>query len=255
MKETLGVRPSDSLVSVIMPAFNSEAFIVEAIESVMAQSHSDLELIIVVDGGHDGTAKIVKSFCELDSRASAVYHEFNLGIAEARNSGLKIASGRYIAFCDSDDAWLPDKLSIQLDLMRKNNIGVCHASAYLINDRGNSIGVRNIPKRVDLGMMKKRNFIINSSGILDKSFFNHIAQHNINSEDYDMWLRLLSSEKISLGADKPLVKYRVHVNSITPNLFRSLLWTVNVQRKNGCSWIGIFFGLLYNVKTRIFIDK
>lgn len=251
MKATPLDGSSGYLVSVIMPAFNSEIFISEAIESVLAQSHSNLELIIVVDGGHDGTTSLVQSFCKLDSRVTAIYHEFNQGIAEARNSGLKVASGRYLAFCDSDDIWLRDKLLIQLDLMRTNSIGVCHASAYLINDHGELIGVRNTPKRVDLEMMKKRNFIINSSGMIDTSFFDDVTQHNINSEDYDMWLRLLSSGKVSLGADKSLVKYRVHDNSITPNLFKSLLWTVNVQRKNNCSWLGIFFGLFYNVGTRL----
>jgi glycosyltransferase involved in cell wall biosynthesis len=244
-------RCNDLSVSVVMPAFNSEKYISEAIESVVNQTHSDLELIVVVDGGSDRTKFLVERFSKKDARVRLVVHEFNKGVAEARNTALKIATGRYIAFCDSDDIWLPNKLSIQLEIMRSNKAVLSHSSAYLIDERGRRTGVRKIPKHIDLKMMYWRNFIINSSGVIDSLFFSSIAQHDIRSEDYDMWFRLFIEGKVSVGSDDYLLKYRVHKLSLTPNLVKSIIWMIKVQRKNQRPWLRIFLGFFYNAASRI----
>ena len=244
-------RCNDLSVSVVMPAFNSERYISEAIESVVNQTHSDLELIVVVDGGSDRTKYLVESFCQKDARVRLVVHEFNKGVAEARNTALKVATGRYIAFCDSDDIWLPNKLSIQLDTMRSNKAVLSHSSAYLIDERGRRTGMRKIPKYIDLEMMYWRNFIINSSGVIDTLFFGSIVQHNIKSEDYDMWLRLFKEGTTSVGSEDCLLEYRVHKLSITPNLAKAIIWMIKVQRKNQRPWLRIFLGFFYNAASRI----
>ena len=251
----MGRASSNDLVSVIMPAYNSEEFIAESIEAVLAQSYSNLELIIVVDGGHDGTGDLVASFRDLDPRVSVIYHDCNCGIAEARNSGLKLALGRYIAFCDSDDVWLSDKLSIQLEIMSDNNVALSHASVLIIDKDGNFLRNRTMPERVDLAMMKKRNFMINSSAVIDSMLFDTISQHDVKHEDYDMWLRLFKHDVVSLAVKRPLVKYRVHSDNVTSSALKSLGWMIVVQRKNNISWSSIFGGFFYNLGTRIFPFK
>ena len=197
----------------------------------------------------------MENFLDVDPRVIAIFHDFNRGIAEARNSGLKSSSGQYIAFCDSDDVWLSDKLSIQLSIMIENNVALSHASALVIDGDGMLVGERNMPERIDLAMMKKRNFMINSSAVIDRRFFGSVAQHDVKHEDYDMWLRLFKRNAVSLAAKHPLVKYRVHSNNVTSNRLKSLVWMIAVQRKNDIAWPSIVGGFFYNMFSRFFTLK
>jgi glycosyltransferase involved in cell wall biosynthesis len=104
---------SDDLVSVIMPAYNAEKFIAESIESVIAQSYNNWELLVVDDGSTDNSKRIIKDFCKKDERIKYFYQP-NSKPGRARNSALKRASGRYVAFLDADDVWLSEKLKVQL---------------------------------------------------------------------------------------------------------------------------------------------
>lgn len=245
----------NSLVSVIMPAYNAERFIVESVDSVLAQSYSQLELIIIVDGGHDGTKELVVDLARKDSRIITIFHQSNVGIAKARNSGLDKASGRYIAFCDSDDVWLPNKLETQLAIMRDNNVAISHTSAVVIDGDGRFLRNRAMPERVDARKMAKRNFIINSSAVVDRTLVGVVNQQDVKHEDYDMWLRLFQTNVISLAVKRPLVKYRVHSGNTTSSALKSLGWMIAVQRKNDISWLSIFLGLSYNLISRLFSLK
>lgn len=248
-------NPSSGLVSVIMPVFNSEKFIAEAIESVLFQNYSNFELIVTIDGGSDSSETIVEEYANRDARVQVIYHERNFGISAARNTGIERSSGRYLAFCDSDDVWLPEKLGDQLKLMRDQKLGLVHGSAILIDANGKKIGQRIMPKTVNQSMMIRRNFIISSSALIDRDHFAQIYQNAIKHEDYDMWLRLFNSEVISAGLKKPVVKYRIHDTNTTSNRLRSLGWMVAVQRKNNISWVSIFFGLFFNIYSRILSSK
>lgn len=243
------------LVSIIMPAFNSENFIAEAIESVLCQSYPDIELIVVIDGGSDSSGAIAKKYAQRDIRVIVVCHECNLGIAAARNTGIEKSSGRYLAFCDSDDVWLPFKLGKQLRLMREQNLRLVHGSAVLIDALGEKIGQRVMPDIVNQTMMMRRNFIITSSALIDTGHFGLIHQNPIRHEDYDLWLRLFDGSLISGCLKEPVVKYRIHASNLTSSSLRSLVWMVAVQRRNNISWVSIFFGLFFNVYSRILSSK
>mgnify|MGYP001146457269 FL=1 len=111
------------LVSVVIPAYNAELYIKHAIDSILCQSHSDLEVIIVNDGSTDNTQAIVMSFT--DPRVRLV-NKTNGGMSSARNAGVDQAKGEYLAFLDADDYWMPDKLEKQISLLNKKpNIGFC----------------------------------------------------------------------------------------------------------------------------------
>lgn len=238
-------------VSVVMPAYECEAYIEESIRSVIGQTHKNIELIVVVDGGRDTSIDIVSKYCKIDSRIILVKHKTNLGIAEARNSGIRIASGDYLGFCDSDDVWLPSKLETQLELMITNGLSISHSSAILINNYGDEVGYRKAPKKVNYKMMLIRNFIINSSALIKRNSFSNIHQSQMRHEDYDFWLKLFAQQAVSISHDEPLIKYRVHDKSVTSNKLKSLWWMCLVQKKHGINSSTIFLNALQNSFSRI----
>ena len=111
----------EPLVSVIMPAYNAEKYISESIDSVLAQSYQNWELLITDDRSSDNTQRIVEDYCINDKRIKLFINKENGGAGVARNNSIKEANGRFIAFLDSDDQWLPEKLNKQITFMLKNN--------------------------------------------------------------------------------------------------------------------------------------
>jgi glycosyltransferase involved in cell wall biosynthesis len=236
-------------VSVIMPAYNSSKFIAKSIQCVLDQSYVFLELIIICDAPTDDTVEITKRFT--DYRVKIVEFEENRGVSEARNAGLKLAVGRYIAFCDADDYWYKEKLSIQIELLKASNFSVCHASCDLVDISGSAIGSRCYPNLVTYKMMRHRNFICNSSGLYDTSKLPIILQKQIYHEDYLMWLELLSYAEISVGSNEPLLMYTVNPNGLSSNKLRSLLGAVKIQRQHGLGWLECGANFFLNVKGRL----
>lgn len=115
-------KDSGPLISIITPSYNSTAFIKETIESVLAQSYSHWEMIIVDDQSKDDSVHLIKQYVEGDPRIQLICLTENVGAAEARNIAIRRAKGDYIAFLDSDDVWLPTKLEEQVTFMQKGNI-------------------------------------------------------------------------------------------------------------------------------------
>lgn len=238
-------------VSVIMPAYKCQDYIGDSIDSVLNQTYENIQLIVVLDGEDEFVRKIVTKYCNKDPRVLMISHETNIGIAAARNTGLKNACGELIAFCDSDDIWMPFKLEMQLELMATNGLSISHASAVVINSCGDEMGFRLLPTMVDFAMMKKRNYIINSSAVFLRDDFPKIYQSQVRHEDYDFWLRLFANGAVSISYDKPLIKYRVHSKSVTSNKLKSLVWMCQIQRKHGISWVKIFVNIMQNSTTRL----
>ena len=213
----------DNKVSVIMPGYLAEKYISESIESVLEQTYSNLELIIIIDGGDDRTESIANKYKDNDERVLVISHTQNLGISTARNTGIQKATGQYIAFCDSDDIWVKEKISLQIELMKSKNINISHSSAITIDGNGKETGVRLMPLVIDKSMIIKRNFIINSSAIIDRFIINEISFNDIKHEDYDLRLRLIKDNEISESVKTPLVKYRIHDANFTSNKIKSFL--------------------------------
>ena len=237
-------------VTVIMPAYNSSKTISKSIKCVLNQKYNNLELIVVCDAPTDNTEIIAKEFT--DPRVKIVVLDDNQGVAEARNAGLKLALGRYIAFCDADDYWYPEKLSVQIDLRKQLNVSVCHANCHLVNVSGEIIGMRKYPMLVTYKMMKHRNYICNSSGIYDTKKLPVILNKNIYHEDYLMWLEILSPDGVSVGSKQPLLMYTVNPNSLSANKFKSVIGMLRVQRKHGLSRLQCCINLILNFFSRIF---
>ncbi len=126
----------NELVSILTPSFNSAPFIAAAIASVQAQTHTDWELIIIDDASSDETVAIVKALAQNDSRIQCIALPKNQGTGVARNTGLQVAKGRYIAFLDADDLWKPNKLATQIEFMKKQQLAFTYSFYDCIDEVG-----------------------------------------------------------------------------------------------------------------------
>ncbi len=240
-------------VTVIMPAYNSSQSIAKSIQCVLDQKYNFLELIVICDAPTDDTSSIVRQFS--DSRIRIVELEHNQGVSNARNTGLNLASGRYIAFCDADDYWYADKLSTQLELLKESNTSVCHSSCHLVDLSGAIIGLRSYPELVTYKMMRHRNYICNSSGLYDTKKIPIVLQKNIYHEDYLMWLEILSTQGTSIGSKSPLLMYTQNPNGLSSNKLKSILGMVRIQRQHGIGWMEFSLNILINIMSRLKMYK
>lgn len=222
------MRPE--LVSVIMPTFNASKYLAGSIESILSQTYTNLELLITDDCSTDETRNILKEFSERDKRVKVKYLKENSGPGVARNRSIERAKGRYIAFCDCDDRWMPDKLERQLAHMRKHDCALC-SSSYLICDENDKItGVNISPSHVTLGMLKRDNKIGCLTAIYDIKRLGHKFYMPAirKRQDWALFLNILKECQICFCITEPLAYYRQRVNSVSSNKFSLVKYNVNV---------------------------
>ncbi len=221
----------DNLVSIIMPVHNGAATIGESIESVLSQNYSYWELIVVDDGSTDETKDIIMKYS--DRRIRYFFQSKNIGVARARNIGIRISKGRYIAFLDSDDLWLPEKLQCQLEFMYKNHYGFTYTEYRQFTSNPLNPGkLIKIKDFVDYKELLKGNDIGCLTVILDRSIFSNIEMPCEHHEDYITWLSLLKCGHKAYGLHADLARYRKSKQSLTGNKWKSLCWTWAVYRRS-----------------------
>ena len=137
------------LVSIIMPLYNAEPYLVETFDSVLSQAYKNWELIVVEDCSSDASLRLAKEYENKDRRISVYPNEHNVGAAKSRNTGIEHVSGDFVAFMDADDAWLPDKLDHQLAYMRDCGLGMCFTSYETIESDGQHRNYVHVPKSID----------------------------------------------------------------------------------------------------------
>lgn len=209
-----------SLISIITPLYNSKNYISETINSVLEQDYDDWEYILVDDCSTDGTVEYIKNKYT-DVRIKIVESPLNSGAGAARNLGLKNASGRYIAFLDSDDIWGASKLGKQIRFMSENNYPIVHTSYSFVNDEGNKIPGRvNVSKEVSLQSYMRNTEIGMSTALIDKKLVGDFSLSTMRTrQDTKLWLSLLSLGFKSYGLDENLVLYRIRQGQISGNKF------------------------------------
>jgi glycosyltransferase involved in cell wall biosynthesis len=211
-------------VSVVIPVWNGERYLAESIESVLAQTHSDFELIIVDDGSTDDTAIIADHYACMDPRVRLV-RQPNQGVAGARNTGLEVARGEWVACLDHDDLMLPHRLERQIAFITEHpDVKVFGSVCQYINEEGRPRGGHTIGAPVrshaDLDALLKKGRLI---GLTHPSVMMH--RDTIRSlggyypamepaEDLDLWMRVAEAGHLVLQDDEVLTKYRVHAGSI-----------------------------------------
>jgi teichuronic acid biosynthesis glycosyltransferase TuaG len=205
------------LVSIITPSYNSEKFISETIASVQNQTYSNWEMIIVDDCSSDKTVEIIQNFMDDDSRIHFIKLNKNSGTGIARNTALKMANGRYIAFLDSDDLWQKDKLTKQLLWMQNKNMPFSFSFYDCIDEKGLELNKRiEAPLKLSYKQLFFCNFIGNLTGIYDTEYFGKITiSSNRKRQDWMVWLTILKKIKTAEPITESLAKYRVRENSIS----------------------------------------
>jgi teichuronic acid biosynthesis glycosyltransferase TuaG len=220
------------LVSIIMPTYNSAFFIEEAIQSVMNQTYANWELIIIDDGSTDNTQQIVQSLIYDWPNITYNYSEHNKGTAHARNRGMSLAKGQFLAFLDSDDVWLNKKLELQVSFIQSNKEAVFTFSSY----RRMSYNGEKISQIIPAAEKISRNDLFNGNNIpLLTVVINREAlgdfkfnEHMMSCEDYCLWLEILNEVPVAHGLDSDLARYR-NTKRISPTRrLKSILGVVYI---------------------------
>lgn len=209
----------EGLVSIITPTYNCGKFIGETIESIQAQTYENWEMVIVDDCSTDNTKEIVEAYIESDSRIKYYCLKTNSGAAVARTTSMKMAEGEYMAFCDSDDLWMPEKLERQLKFMEETGHAFTCTAYEQINEEGISLERKIMPKeKCDYNRLLLDCPVGNSTVMYHVKKMGKFEVPNIRKRNDDaLWLQMLKKEKYIWGMNDVLMKYRIRQNSISSN--------------------------------------
>mgnify|MGYP003700794585 FL=1 len=220
------------LVSVITAAYNAEAFIAETIASVQAQTLTDWEMLVADDASTDRTAEIVAAQAAYDPRVRLIRLERNGGVARARNAALSEARGRFVAFLDSDDLWLPEKLERQVAFMKARDAAVCYTAFRRIDESGTRTGrLVKVPPRLTYGQLLKNTAIATLTGMADTAKTGPLRMTEARRDDFILWLSILKRGFVAEGLQEDLARYRVVKGSLSSKPKRSAAWVWHVYRR------------------------
>ncbi|HET9503947.1 MAG TPA: glycosyltransferase [Hymenobacter sp.] len=229
------------LISVVVPAYNAEKFIAETIESVLSQTYTNWELVVVDDGSVDGTKKIVGKYAELDKRIKYVY-QANARQGVARNNGIRNSRGELIAFLDADDLWVPDKLLVQLQEIRNKKVDLIFSESCCFtgkfNDAGEYLamgagkgyfsGQEGIEVFLEQNRIPVLTVLTTREALAKVGFFTEDITLQ-NAEDYHLWLKLLFSGCVFYGIPEVLAAYREHTSSVSGSDRLNLPYVIKVK--------------------------
>lgn len=218
------------MVSIIIPSYNSSCFIRDSLDSVITQSYQDWELLIVDDCSRDNTPEIIRYYSEKDKRIKPIYLTNNVGAAEARNIALRKASGQYIAFLDSDDLWLPQKLERQLIFMRRLDIAFSFTAYDRITEDGKrKINTIHIPHEISYNKYLRNTIIGTLTVMIDRNKTGYFEMPDIrSSHDMALWLDIMKRGIKAYGVKEVLAQYRVVSTSNTAKKIKAAsdVWKV-----------------------------
>lgn len=215
---------TETIVSIIMPCYNSEDTLRRAVDSVLAQSVFAWELFILDDGSRDGSVEIAREYEEKDPRIHAIAGSVNCGVAAVRNRGFDLCRRPYVALLDSDDVWHAEKLEKQLRILEQSGAELCYSSYALVDLSGKKIRPDYlVPERTDFRQLLRENVIgcstvLMKRSLLDKYRFRTDYYH----EDYVLWLHILRDGGRAVGCREVLVDWCYRQNSRSYNKFKSL---------------------------------
>ena len=210
-------------VTVVIPTHNRRQLVAQAVHSILYQEGVSLELVVVDDGSTDGTGAWLDRIVTTDPRIKVVHHERPRFISSARNAGIARASGRWVAFCDDDDLWAPDKLSSQLDALRASSARWGCTGVVVVDEHLEIIGHHNVEGGEVLASLLEVNTIpTGSSVIAELSLIREIGGFDPalrGSEDWDVWIKLGQHSPLA-AVDRPLIAYRLGERSLSMDVNR-----------------------------------
>jgi teichuronic acid biosynthesis glycosyltransferase TuaG len=221
----------NSLVSIITPSYNSAKFIKQCIESVIAQTYTNWEMLIVDDYSSDNSLQILKKYN--DKRIQLIELDKNVGASESRNVAIRKAKGKYIAFLDSDDLWEPQKLEKQISFMETEDIAFSFSTYQPMSDDESKLySIIHAPKIVTYSSYLKKTIIGCLTVVIDREKTGGFEMPNIrSSHDMALWLLIMRRGFDAYGLDENLARYRIVSTSNTANKWRAAkdVWMVYRQ--------------------------
>jgi glycosyltransferase involved in cell wall biosynthesis len=245
-----------------MPVYNPGRFLGEALDSVLEQTHRELELIAIDDASSDGSFELLQQYAQRDPRVRVFRQPHNLGIVAARNRAFREASpeAQYFAILDSDDVALPDRLERQLAFLEAHpDHALVGGHTLIIDDHGASLGIRRYPTdyAAICAVITRFNPIAQPAVMLRRSLLEAVGgydEHFPRCQDYDLWLRLAARFPIA-NLDRPVIRYRVSASqgkrthlrqtlALTLQLQRRWLWHPKFRRPFNAAYVGLEHALL-----------
>jgi glycosyltransferase involved in cell wall biosynthesis len=242
-------------ISIILPAYNAAKYIEQTIDSLLKQTFTDFELLVIDDGSTDNTINIIEKFT--DQRITLLKNEQNLGLVKTLNKAAKLANGKYIARMDADDIALPNRLALQKQYLDEHsNIAAVAGWKIFIDEQGKEQGIWELDRKTNTANEIRKALVVKNciahptvmirTDILQQ-FLYHENQKNI--EDYDLWLRLTANGLQIEKVQQPVLLYRVHGSSVTS----TALQTGNFFFKHATCKRKFLFGILKQGKINAFV--
>ena len=219
-------------VSIIVPMYNAEKFIGKTIESVLAQTYQNWEMLIMNDVSTDNSLAIVSVYAKKDERIKIVNTEKNVGVVKGRNFLIDLASGKYIAFLDADDYWHNEKLEKQIKFMKEKNASISCTEYTRVKENEEKINDVIIKEEISYNDMLKNNYlgcltVIYDAEKIGKRYFKELEKN----EDYVLWLEIVKDVDIIYGLKENLAYYRVLDNSRSSNKVKTAKVRWEIYRK------------------------
>ncbi len=248
------MKEKENLVSIIVPVYNVSAYIDITIQSVLSQTYTDWELLLVEDCSTDDTLVRMQSYT--DQRIHIIRQTHNQGAARARNTGLREASGRYIAFLDADDIWNSEKLERQLQFLHEQDAAFVCTSYEFADEAGRGNGkIAHVPNCLTYKEALKNTIIFTSTVLFDTKKITRelITMPEVKSEDTATWWKILRNGYRAYGMDEVMVWYRRPVSSLSSNKIEAIRRVWNLYRKvEGLSiWYSAYNFVFYAVRTTL----
>ena len=223
----------NEIVSVITPVYNVGNVIGRTIDSMLAQEYENLEIILVDDCSKDNSAAVIAEYAA--KHPNIVYHkqEKNGGAAVARNTALKLAKGRYVAFLDSDDMWCEGKIKRQISFMKEKDAAICCTAMDCIDEEDKPLNsVRGVREIISYKFLLRNTMIATSTVVIDRNKTGDFQMPlRRGGQDYATWLMLMRDGTICYGINEVLSHYRVMSKSLSSNKWKSVrqVWEIQTQ--------------------------
>ena len=245
-------------ISIITPNYNCLKYISETIESVLAQTYQNWEMIIIDDCSNDGSYELALEYAEKEKRIKVFRMECNSGAALCRNKAIELSTGQYLAFLDSDDIWIPEKLEKQMQFMQENDCDFSFTERELIDEYGNTLGIKlkTIKKltyqKLLLHCWPGCSTVIYRQNI-NKKIYGPIVK---NSNDYALFLQVIKNVQNGLGFSECLSKYRKRANSLSSNKLKKIssFFNIMVDYEHKNAFLACFY-LFTNQFVKLFFKQ
>lgn len=223
----------DGLVSVIMPIYNAEKYLIDTLNSIFNQDYKNIEIVLVDDCSKDKSAEIIAELQKTHPEIVYYLQEKNMGAGAARNKSLELARGQYAAFLDSDDIWMPGKINRQIEWMKVKNSPFSYTAIEMMDENSETIkSKRNIKETCDYKYLLHNTIIATSSVVIDRTVLGDLRMPlRRGGQDYATWLMLLRGGVVAQGINEALLRYRVASGSLSSNKFKSIkqVWEIQTQ--------------------------